>query len=158
MKVKKKSYLLYIITSKFRIFNLYKVYVSTIFIKYYNECYKIGLKTKDTLNLIKKMNNPILSLIASNLHLNLLDGKTLVEVVNTDLLDSKLLKFIKIAGYSDNLSSILSDYLNFTELRFKLLAKKASRTILVFTYSFICIVIIFVYLILFVPLTIMGTI
>jgi type II secretory pathway component PulF len=156
--VSKNRTLIYVIICNLFKHNIYQEYVSNTFIRYFIECVKLGLKTKESLELLSKINNPLIQLECYHIDKSLREGENMLKTIDNIYLDEKLARFFKIAMYSNDLNIILNKYIIFSNNRFKRLCKKYSRIILVFSYGFIAFIIIFIYQILFVPLTIMSEI
>ena len=154
---KKRIVYAYILLQKYCPRSMIKEYFSANFITYYLECLKLGIKTKDSINILKSFKHqPLISFIAFHVDEAFLSGKDMKEAMKNPFLDSKVSRFINIAIYSNNIETMLETYLKNFDYRFSRYCRKLSKIIQIFSYVSIAIVIIFIYQILFIPMSIIG--
>ncbi len=153
----KKMVLAYVILQKYLPNSVLKEYLTSQFVLFFKECYMIGLKTKDSIEVLKHLHfKPLIAFMASNVDKGLLDGKGMVGAMHNPYLDERIERFIKIALYSGEMSAMLEGYLVQFQNRFKRYCQKWSKAIQLLSYCLIGLVIIFIYQILFIPMGIIG--
>ena len=86
----------------------------------------------------------------------LLSGKNMIEAMKNKYIDDRLSRFIKIAINTSELNMMLDGYIMQFEKRFKKYMNKLSLGIQLTSYILVGIVIIFVYQILFIPMSMIG--
>lgn len=149
----KRISILYMFLSKHFPNSLINTYYSEEFVSLLLICVNNGYKTKQALNILKSMKSkPIVSLLAFHMDESLLEGETLKQAAKKNYYDLSLSRFIKIANYTNEFSNMLE---NFTSLAREKITRKMKRytvTIQVTTYAFIGIIVMFIYLVLFVPM------
>lgn len=154
---KKRIVFAYIVLDKYMPNSIFKEYLSSRFVLYFNECHKTGLKTKDSIEILKSFHfEPLVSFIAFHVDTDLLSGKNMVEAMRNKYIDDRLSRFIKIAINTSELNMMLDGYILQFEKRFKKYMNKLSLGIQLTSYILVGIVIIFVYQILFIPMSMIG--
>ena len=153
---KGQKVLFYIIMCRYFKTNIIKEYVSNMLILYFNECFKIGLSTRQTLKVLKSLQDPFLAFESYHLEKALLEGNSLNYAFNNPYVDEKLARFFKLALYASDLSLVLNKYLMFSKQRFQRKTKLFARNILIVSYGFIAVIIVFIYHILLIPITIIA--
>lgn len=149
----KRIPLLYVFLSKHFPNSLINTYYSEEFISLLLICVNKGYKTKQSLTILKSMKSkPIVSFLAFHMDESLLEGESLKEAVKKNYYDLSLSKFIKIANYTNEFSKMLDSYVSLARERITRTLKKYTLTIQLVTYSFIGVIVIFIYQILFVPM------
>ena len=149
----KKIVIFYILISKFAPDSLMSLYLSQEFISLFLICISKGFKTKESLNLLKNMKHkPLISFLAYHLDDSLLQGESMIEAVNKNYYDSSLKRFIKIANYTNDFEGILNTYIDVVKRKIEYRIKKYTLTLQMLTYSFIGLIIIFIYQLLFIPM------
>lgn len=144
---------LYLFLSKHFPNSLIATYYSEEFVSLLLICVKRGYGSKNSIEILKKMKNkPVISLMAFHLEDSLLKGNTLNEAVKQKYFDNSLSRFIKIANFSKDFETILMSFIDLSRIKINHKMKQYSQTIQLFTYSFIGIIIIFIYQILFMPM------
>ena len=147
----------YILMNKYVPEATYKEYLTSRFAIYFNACYKMGIKTKETLNILKAVKSqPLISFIAFHLDEDLLKGEDIEEAVKSPYLDERLSRYIRIARYSDDFGEMLQIYYENFKMRFSYKCKRMSKVIQIASYLLIGVLIIFIYQILFIPMGIIG--
>lgn len=137
--------------------SMFKEYCSAQFINYYLACLKAGLKTKESIQILKSLKQlPLVSFIAFHLDAALLAGKDLKEALKNPYLDYRLVGFVNIAVYAGNVEAMLEAYLNNFQLRFTRFNKHLAKGLELVSYALIGLLLIFVYQILFIPMTVIG--
>lgn len=154
---KKRIVFAYSLLQKYLSSSKISEYLSSRFVIYFSECHKVGLKTKDSINILKSLKSePLISFIAFHIDEALLSGKDMVEAISNPYLDTRLKSFIEIAINTTELNKMLEGYLSQFEMRFKKYTTKMSKMIQIFSYVLIGIVIIFIYQLLFIPMGLLG--
>lgn len=154
----KRLALLYLFFSKKMPNSLLNVYYSEEFVSLLLTCTNKGYKSKESLEILKQMKTkPIVSFLAFHLDEGLLEGETLKDAAKKDYYDSSLSRFIKIASYTNDFSNILNSYTTLAREKINRKIKKYTITIQLATYSFIGIIVIFIYQILFLPMQALGS-
>ena len=147
----------YVLLNKYFPKATYKEYLSSRFILYFDACYETGIKTKETITLLKAIKNqPLISFLAFHIDEDLLKGENMEEALRSPYIDERLSRYIKIARYSDDLGAMLKIYYEDFKTRFAHKCQSFSKLIQLSSYILIGVVIIFVYQILFIPMEIIG--
>lgn len=132
---------------------------SETFARFYLECVKLNMSTKDTMEMLKNLENqPLASFIAKEVDASLLKGDTLTGALDSPYVENALLRFMKIALYTTDAEKMLEGYLNMTSLRTDRKIKNLSRAVQLVSYSMIGGVLIFVYQVLMLPMSLMQQI
>ncbi len=153
----KRQVLAYILLERYMKDSLIKEYLTSQFVLFFAECYKIGLKTKDSIDILRHLRSkPLVSFIASNVDRGLLEGKGMAGALDNKYLDERIIRFIKIAMYSGEMEGMLESYLVQFRKRFTKYCAKWAKAIQVASYGMIGLVIIFIYQILFIPMGVLG--
>lgn len=138
---------------RFRRIPFVSQFVSIDFIQFFLECTKLGISTRDTLSILKKIDNkPLVVYLASTIETQLLAGENFIQAFKNSELDEMLNRFITIAYYSTNMDEMLITYLSFTKERILKTIKKLTYFIQIFSYSLIGVMLIFIYQILLLPM------
>lgn len=154
---KKRIVFAYILLQRYCPRSMIKEYLSSCFITYFLECLKLGIKTKDSMQILKSFKHqPLISFIAYHVDDAFLEGKDMQEALKNPYLDSRLSRFIKIAIYANDVERMLVTYLDNFDKRFSRYCHNLSKMIQLFSYAVIAVVIIFIYQILFIPMGIIG--
>ena len=149
----KRITLLYIFISRYFSNSLFNIYYCEQFMSLLLICVNHGYKTKESLQLLKKMKSkPIVAFLAFHLDDYLLKGESLKEAVKQKYYDSSLSKYIKLANYTNDFSNIISSYLLITREKIKRKMKQFALTIQLSTYTIIGGIIVFIYQLLFMPM------
>mgnify|MGYP003317511332 CR=1 FL=1 len=149
----KRISLLYIFLSKHFPNSLIITYYSEEFVSLLLTCIDKGCKTKQALQILKDMKTkPIISFLAFHMDESLLAGESLKDAAKSKYYDFSLSRFIKIANYTNDFTNMLSSYVGLARERISKTIKKYTLTIQITTYTFIGIIVIFIYQILFVPM------
>lgn len=154
----KRISLLYVFLSKYFPNSLINTYYSEEFVSLLLILVNRGYKTKLALSILKSMKTkPIVSFLAFHMDESLLEGESLKEAAKKSYYDLSLSKFIKIANYTNEFSNMLSSYIKFAREKITRKMKKYTFTIQITTYSFIGVIVIFIYQILFIPMQTLST-
>ena len=149
----KRITLLYIFISKYFSNSLFNIYYCEQFVSLLLICVNHGYKTKESLQLLKKMKSkPIVAFLAFHLDDYLLKGESFKEAVKQNYYDISLSKYIKLANYTNDFSNIINSYLLITREKIKRKMKQFALTIQLTTYLIIGAIIIFIYQLLFMPM------
>lgn len=144
---------LYLFLSKYFPNSLISTYYSEEFVSLLLICVNRGYGSKQSLQILKKMKNkPVISLMSFHLEESLLKGETLNEATKQKYFDNSLSRFIKIANFSKDFKTILEAFVQLSRVKINRKMKQYSQTIQLFTYSFIGLIIVFIYQILFLPM------
>lgn len=154
----KRISLLYVFLSKHFPNSLINTYYSEEFVSLLLICVNRGYKTKTALSVLKSMKSkPIVSFLAFHMDESLLEGESLKEAAHSNYYDLSLSKFIKIANYTNEFSKMLESYIMLAQERITRSMKKYTLTIQLATYTFIGVIVVFIYQILFVPMQALST-
>lgn len=144
---------LYLMLSKYFPNSLVHVCYCEQFVSLLLICCKRGYKTKQSLEMLKNMKTkPVISFLAYHLDDSLLKGESLKDASKQIYYDNSLSRFIKIASYSNDFVNILEGYVTLAKEKIEKKIKRYTMVVQMCTYSFIGIVIIFIYQILFLPM------
>ena len=153
----KRIVLAYVLLEKYLPTSIIKEYLTSRFVIFYRECYAIGLKTKETIDAMRKMHDePLIAFIASNIDKTLLEGEEMEKALTIPYLDDKIARFIKIGQHSGALEIMLDGYMVQFYKRFSKWCNDLAKVTQVVSYLMIGLVIIFVYQILFIPMGVLG--
>lgn len=149
----KRICLLYIFVSKYFPNSLIHTYFSEEFVSLLLICLQKGYKTKEALQVLMAMKSkPIVSFLAFHMDESLMEGETLKEAAKKKYYDLSLSRFIKIANYTNDFTNMLESYIDLSRERIRKSMKKYTTTIQLSTYSFIGLIVVFIYQVLFVPM------
>lgn len=149
----KKITILYVFLSKYFPNSLINTYYSEEFVSLLLICVNNGYKTKQALEILKSMKSkPIVSFLAFHMDESLLEGETLKQAAKKNYYDLSLSRFIKIANYTNEFSKMLESFTLLAREKITKMMKKYTLTIQISTYAFIGAIIMFIYLILFIPM------
>jgi len=149
----KRIVLLYAFLSEHFPDSLINVYYSEEFMSLLLICLNKGFKTRQALELLKKMKSkPVISFLAFHLDESLMEGEMLKEATKKKYYDSSLSRFIKIANYTNEFNEVVSSYTRMAKEKITRRLKRYTLTIQLATYFFIGAVIVFIYQILFMPM------
>lgn len=149
----KRISILYVFLSKHFPNSLITTFYSEEFVSLLQICVDKGYKTKEALAILRNMKaKPIVSFMAFHMDESLLQGETLKEASRKNYYDLALSRFIKIANYTNEFSKMLASYSSLAKEKIERKMKRYTLTIQLCTYSFIGVIVIFIYQILFVPM------
>lgn len=147
----------YILLSKFHCSKTFRLFLSTQFAVYFNECAKLGNSTQQILFILQQLKNkPLIVFLAYHVEQALLKGETMEEAMTVIYLDPSLHRFMQIACHSSSLNEMLKSYIEQNEEKGKKLCKKWAKQITLFSYISIGVLVILIYEILLLPLSIIG--
>ena len=153
----KRVVLAYVLLQRYWSSSILKEYLTSRFVLFFAECYKIGLKTKDSIDILKNLKaRPLVAFLANTVDKGLLQGDTMTQAMQTPYLDEKIARFIKIAQYSGAMEPMLESYMAQFQMRFTSFCKRLDKAIQTLSYGMIGLVIIFIYQILFIPMGVLG--
>ena len=154
----KRISILYMFLSKHFPNSLINTYYSEEFVSLLLICVNSGYKTKQSLEILKSMKSkPIVSFLAFHMDESLLEGQTLKQAARKNYYDLALSRFIKIANYTNEFSKMLENFVDLAREKINKTMKKYTLTIQITTYTFIGVIIMFIYLILFIPMKALST-
>ena len=153
----KRQVLSYVFLLKYLSFSVLKDYFTNEFMIYFRECQNLGIKTYDTIAILKRLKDkPLISYLAHEIDKALLKGNDLKEALSLPIIDERLVYFIKIATSTANGQEMIKLYLDDFKKRFQSLCLKVAKSLQVVAYTLIGLLIIFVYQILFIPMSMLG--
>lgn len=148
-----KITILYIFLAKVFPNSLITTYYSQEFVSLLLICTTRGYKTKESLHILKNMKTkPIINFLAFHMDKDLLEGETLKQATKKTYYDLSLSKFVKIANYTNDFENMLENFVSLAKEKIERKTKRYTLTIQLLTYSFIGIIIVFIYQILFMPM------
>lgn len=149
----KRISLLYVFLSKHFPNSLINTYYSEEFVSLLLICVRYGYKTKQALEILKSMKSkPIVSFLAFHMDESLLEGETLKQAARKSYYDLTLSRFIKIANYTNEFAKMLENFTLLAREKISKTMKRYTLTIQITTYAFIGVIVMFIYLVLFVPM------
>lgn len=149
--------LFYVFICKYTKIKLIKKYLSNQFAIFFKECLNAGFKAKQSMDILKSLKNkPLVVFMAYHIDQSLLNGLDMQASLNNIYLDKELAKFMNVAIYSNNIPLMLDGYILSNNIKIKRSCKKIALSIQMISYLAIGILIIFIYQILFLPLSIMS--
>ena len=153
-----KIVLLYIFLSGHFPDSFLSIFFSEEFMSFLLICMKQGYSTRESMKILKSMRSkPIISFLAYHMDESLMEGETLKDAAGRKYYDPSLSRFIRIAGYTGDFSSIIDSYIFLARQKIAGRMKNAALAIQLATYLFIGTVIIFIYQILFMPMRAIST-
>lgn len=145
--------LFYILMSKYFPDSIVQVYFCEQFISMFLICYRLGYKTKESIEILNSLHTkPIVSLLSFHMEEKLLKGATLKEASVQKYYDSTLTKYLNIALLSRDFNRILSDYVTLSKRKIKRKIKQLSSVVQISSYVGVGLVIVFIYQVLFLPM------
>lgn len=154
----KRLPLLYLFVSKRFPNSLINTYYSEEFVSLLLTCVNKGYKTRQSLEILKQMKSkPVVSFLAFHLDEDLLEGESMKDATKKLYYDSSLSRFIKIANYTNDFSNVLHSFTLLAREKINRKIKQYTLTIQLATYSFIGIIVVFIYQILFLPMQALGS-
>ena len=132
------------------------LYVSVDFIRYFRQCVRLDLPTKQSLEILQDLpDRPLICSISAQIAQSLYEGSGFLQAMDRPGLDRTLLKFLRIAVMSSGMDEMLDAYTVYSEERIRQRCRRISRIIQVSSYALIGLIIILVYQVLMLPLTLM---
>ena len=146
--------LIYMFFSKHFPDSLINVYYCQQFMKLFLICVHKGYKSKQTLEILKHIKaKTIVAFLAFHLDEGLSEGDLMKDTLKKkNYYDSSLSRFIKIANYTNDFENVVRTYITFSNERIQKKLKQYTLTIQCMTYSFIGVIVLFIYQILFLPM------
>lgn len=149
----KRITLFYILISKYFRNSLIHTYFTEDFISLLVITNKLGYKTKDSLTILKGLENKkVVALLAYHVEDKLLNGESLKDAIKQNYFDDSLSKFISIASYANDFNKILESYVTLSRNKIINKTKKYTTLLQLTSYVVIGLVIIFIYQVLFLPM------
>ncbi len=129
-------------------------YGSLEFARFFLECTRKKIPTRQCLAIMKEMyHRPLVSMLAQSLDQLFQQGTTLTEAIGKIQIENSLVKFMRLAIYSSETEKILIGYLEMSSQRTEKQIENFTKTIQMMTYLSIGVVVIFVYHILLMPMS-----
>lgn len=139
--------------------NLWTQSVSAEFIRYYLECIRTGLSTKETLAVIGGLPDRVLIRYAAKQIDNALySGTSFENAVDQPFMDSLLVRLFRIAVYTSESEEILESYLKISADRIAIRLKRLAGVMQAGAYILIGAILIIVYQVLLLPLSMLAQI
>lgn len=155
---KKRQVLAYLFISKHFPDSLIHILFCQEFISLFLICTRKGYKTKDTLELLKGLDNmPIIAFLAFHMDESLMAGNSLKDASIQPYFDTSLARFVKIGAYSLDYEEMLASYVELANKRIDKAVATTSLIVQIMVYAFIGILIAVVYQILFLPMKALTT-
>lgn len=132
-------------------------YASMDFIRFYLECIKMGIHTRECLQIIGSIEHkPLIVFLAKEMERELMNGEKFETAAESPYLDAALSRFMKIAVYASDMERMLDGYLLMCRDRIQRQCKKMTRIIQLVSYSAIGLILVLVYQLLMLPLMVMA--
>ena len=136
--------------------SLWTEYESIVFVRFFSQCLARKISTRQAMELLQNMaHRPITAHIAAVLNTSLNRGDPFVQAASTPLLESALLRFIRIAASGAGMEAMLSGYLETAGDRLNRRCRRLTRAMQLVAYALVGLIVIMMYQILLLPLSIM---
>ncbi len=136
--------------------SLWIEYESIVFVRFFSQCLARNISTRQAMELLRGMSHrPLTAHIAAVLNESLNRGDPFVRAAETPLLESALLRFIRIAASGAGMEAMLSGYLDTARDRLLRRCRRLTRYLQLLAYALIGLIVIMMYQILLLPLSIM---
>lgn len=152
LRQKKRQVLCFILMNRYGIMRHYRVRLTYRFMLYYRYCTQKGLNTKDTLDLISHLKEPLLVFLSYHVKRLLLEGASFEEAMHQHYLDQNLIKFVKMAKYAKELDQFFAAYLSHSKQCIDKVNRLLVKSIQVISYALIGLLLVMVYQVLLMPL------
>ena len=148
-----KGILIYKFINKYFPNSIINTYFTNEFVSLYLIIFNNGYKTKEALDIIKKLDNvPISSFLASEVSKGLNSGDGFIGSFDNLYFDSSFSKYLGVASFSNDYLNILERYLEYSSHKVISFIKRLTAFIQGLSYVVIGFIIIFVYQLLFMPM------
>ncbi len=128
-----RNYVYMFLNSKFQD-NLLTINTTGLFSKILLECFKSGISTQNSLEIIGKFSEfPFVTLLARNCTSNLSNGSTFTQSVSSLETDSSFKVFIQLGLYANRVIEQLNNYCEFN----KILIESRLKNIITYYYAFV---------------------
>ena len=139
--------------------SIYVQYESTDFIRYFLQCIRMRVPTKESLQILQAVpHRPVIRFLAGVLERCLRFGEPFSKALDMPWLDPTLIRFMKIAFYSSEMESMLEGYLQMSKERSRRQCKRITRAVQILSYAAIGVIIILIYQIMLLPMKLLGSI
>lgn len=133
--------------------------VSAQFTRFFQECVRRQISTRQSLEILSKMQErPLIAFLANELDHSFQQGESLSRAVVSPYLENALAAFFQTAIYAEDTSGILAGYLEMSLMRTRHQIEHFTHGVQAVCYLAIGLVIIFVYRILLMPMAMMQQI
>lgn len=157
LQKKSRKVFIYSFLAKYWPSNPWVLLVSYEFVYLWQKCRQLGLGSKDSLFLIRKLKEKTpTSFLAYHFMSLLEEGEEVIAVSNLCYIDQSFKRFINLALYSQKGDYLFERYLFYNQLRLAKMLKQFITCQQIFIYLFIGGAIIMIYQILFIPLKAMS--
>jgi competence protein ComGB len=147
----------YQIASRWHVFPVLRQHASADFVRFFRQCQKTGIRTREAMVLLKSMEQkPLVRFLAESIDRSLQQGQKMETAMQDPHIDSTLARFFTIAVYSSNLERMLDGYLEMSCARIKRHCRMITVAVQTASYLSIGAVIIVVYQLLMMPLSILA--
>lgn len=138
--------------------SLFIKYYSEEFMRYFIECTKSGISTKNTMHILKQLpNKPIIYFLATEIEMSLLQGNAFLDSIKDTHLDPDLMRFMQIAIYSNEKENILTGYLTYSNAYVDKKLNTLTTSLQIISYIIIGFFMVMIYEVLMVPLSLLST-
>lgn len=138
--------------------SLFVKFYSQEFMRYFIECTRNGLSTRNTIQIMKSIpKKPIIYMLSCEIEQALLEGTAFINAIKDTHLDQDLMRFMQIAIYSKEKENILEKYLSYSDIYIEKRISKITTLLQSCAYIIIGFFMIVVYQILMVPLSLFAT-
>ncbi len=132
-------------------------YETTDFIRFYLQCVKMNMATKESLNILCSLQNrPVIQFLAEVMTRSLKTGEPFRQAVELPWLDPALNRFMKIAYYSSDMENMLSGYLQMAKERSHRQCVRITRIVQILSYAAIGTIVILIYQIMLLPMKLLA--
>lgn len=132
---------------------------STQFTRFFQECVRRQISTRQSLQILSRMNQrPLIAFLASELDHSFQKGESLSRAVVSPYLESALAAFFQTAVYAEDTAGILTGYLQMSLMRTRHQIDHFTHGVQAVCYLAVGLVIIFAYRILLMPMAMMQQI
>jgi competence protein ComGB len=133
-------------------------YASSDFCRFYLECIRRSISTRESLSILKALpKKPLVREIAAQLDSSLSEGTEMTKAVETCYAESALVQLFHIAVYASNCQAMMEGYLSMVKDRTEHEIQMYSRIVQCVSYGAVGIIIILVYQVLLAPISMMQT-
>ena len=137
--------------------SMYVQYESTDFIRFFLQCIRMKVPTKESLDILSSLpNRPVIVFLAEVMKQSLLNGETFRQAVEMPWLDPSLIRFMRIAYYSFEMEGMLEGYLEMSRLRSQRQCARITRFVQFLSYAAIGLIVILIYQIMLLPMKLLA--
>ncbi|MCI5773268.1 MAG: type II secretion system F family protein [Erysipelotrichaceae bacterium] len=128
-------------------------FVTNDFVRFFYHCQKRGLSTQQSMKVMENLHHqPLVAFVATCIDKQLQQGEMFEKAMNLYFLDKTLYKFMVIAVNTSKIDEMLKGYMELNALKVEKQCQRISRSLQLFAYSLMGIMLVYVYQILLMPL------